>query len=672
MSNFWRTNALLIAAFMLFAEKLPAQNSNEPANQDLTALSLDQLMKIEVQTASLHSQDIASAPGLVTVITAEQIEVNGYRTLGEALNHVMGFYVTYDHTYYSAGVAGFSVPGDWATRILVLVNGHSMTDNIFGSANYFGDDFALDMSLIRRIEIVRGPSSALYGSNGILATINVITRNPDKEHGTTVNMETDSFGEKKVTVTSARHLFRDSSLLVSGSAFNTSGQPDIFVSAWNSPATNNGNVANMDGSRGYRFFTDFKSGNWELLSLTGSREKIQPVSWSDTVFNDRGTRATDQSGFVDLQYTRDTDTRGSIRWRLYYDQYRYHGDYRYPMTDQNGDSGIDVNHEFDAGDWVGTQLTDRFSFLRGYLTAGSEIKFDLRALQSTADIQPVYRQNLYVNKLDKFAAGFLQQEWEVGPHLSLNFGGRYDWSLYRSSSFSPRAAAVFHPNGRNSVKLLYGRGFRNPNANELFFNDGKQNEGNLGLRPETADTFQLEVERKFGHSWKTSVEAYHVVDKGVIIPAYTSDNLIQFQNASRFRGYGVGMEVDGNLLPRLQLSASFQKQKAWLSGEVPANSPGNIGKLQLSSPLPLSHSTISGAFLYMSERTTLAGNRLGPVYLPEATLSARLTAGLSIRAGVRNLTNFKYSDPIGLTNTVDTLPQPGRTLFFTLSSHLPR
>src|ERR1035441_8878188 len=93
MSNFWRTNALLIAAFMLFAEKLPAQNSNEPANQDLTALSLDQLMKIEVQTASLHSQDIASAPGLVTVITAEQIEVNGYRTLGEALNHVMGFYV---------------------------------------------------------------------------------------------------------------------------------------------------------------------------------------------------------------------------------------------------------------------------------------------------------------------------------------------------------------------------------------------------------------------------------------------------------------------------------------------------------------------------------------------------------------------------------------------------
>jgi iron complex outermembrane receptor protein len=291
-----RTAALWGAFFFLCAAKLPA-------DQDLTALSLDQLMKIEVQTTSLHSQDIAIAPGLVTVITAEQIEVNGYRTLGEALNHVMGIYVTYDHTYYSAGVAGFSIPGDWATRILVLVNGHSLTDNIFGSANYFGDDFALDMSLVRRIEIVRGPSSALYGSNGILATINVITKNPDKEHGTTVHMETDTFGEKKVTVTTGRHLFQDSSLLISGTVFNTSGQPDIYIPALNSPATNNGNAVNMDGSRGYRLFANFKSGNWELLSLTGLREKIQPVSWAPTVFNDRGTR---------VRIPRDGDQRSEV------------------------------------------------------------------------------------------------------------------------------------------------------------------------------------------------------------------------------------------------------------------------------------------------------------------------------------------------------------------------
>jgi hypothetical protein len=59
----------------------------------------------------------------------------------------------------------------------------------------------------------------------------------------------------------------------------------------------------MDGSRGYRLFANFKSGNWELLSLTGLREKIQPVSWAPTVFNDRGTR---------VRIPRDGDQRSEV------------------------------------------------------------------------------------------------------------------------------------------------------------------------------------------------------------------------------------------------------------------------------------------------------------------------------------------------------------------------
>ena len=632
-------------------------------NEELTSLSLEDLMKIEVQTVSLHPQSLARAPGAVTVITAEQIRKFGYRTFGEALNHVRGFYQTYDRTYNAVGISGFSVPGDWATRTLVLLNGHAMTENIFGSANYFGEDFALDMSLVDRIEVVRGPSSALYGSNGLLATINVITKSPSREQGTSVRTETDSLGMRKATLTQTVRLGGNNSLLVSGTVFNSSGQHDIYLPEYDTPATGNGHAIGMDGRRGYKFFANLKAGNWEFLSLASSREKIQPVSWGDTLFNDRGTRATDQRAFVDAQYSRELASGHSLRWRTFYDRYRFHGVYYYPLEDNQ----INLNREYDAGDWVGSRLTDRFAWMGGYLTAGAELKFDLRALQSAADYQPVFLQTLNVNKRDSFAAGFLQQEYELGRYWSLNVGLRYDWSRYRSSSISPRAALVFQPNKSTSLKLLYGRGFRNPNANELFFDDGNQNAGNLNLRPERANTFELVLERNFHRNWRASLSAYHLDDKGIIVPGYTDAGLIQFQNADRFRGQGVGLELSGTLFSQLELTANFQKQHAMLGNATPPNSPGEVGKLQLSKSLLASRMTLSGGLLYISERRTLAQLALPPVYLPEATLTARLAANLDLQLGVRNFNNSRYLDPVGMTPTVDTVRQPGRTFFVAFS-----
>ena len=177
-----------------------AQDAAVPVNlpAQLSELSLEELVDLEIDSvygASAYAQKTAEAPSSVTIITADQIRKYGHRTLADVLRGVRGFYVTSDRNYSYLGVRGFSRPGDYNARVLLLVDGHRLNDNIFGSA-LIGTEFPLDIELIERVEIIRGPSSSLYGTSAFFGVINVIT----KRGGTMKGADLSAAGDAPVGI----------------------------------------------------------------------------------------------------------------------------------------------------------------------------------------------------------------------------------------------------------------------------------------------------------------------------------------------------------------------------------------------------------------------------------------------------------------------------------------
>ena len=152
-------------------------------------------MSVEVGTvfgAARREQRVTEAPSSVTIVTAEDIRTFGWRTLAEALSSVRGFYVTNDRNYTYVGVRGFGRPSDYNNRVLVLVNGHRYNDNVYDQA-LVGHEFPIDLALVDRIEVIRGPGSALYGTSAFFAVINVVLRPGGAVGGSESSIEVGSF-----------------------------------------------------------------------------------------------------------------------------------------------------------------------------------------------------------------------------------------------------------------------------------------------------------------------------------------------------------------------------------------------------------------------------------------------------------------------------------------------
>ncbi len=152
-----------------------AITTHSHAASDITSLSLEQLLEVNIVGASKYEQKQSEVAAAVSIITRQEIKAFGWRTLAEALASLPGVHTTYDRQYTYLGTRGFGLPGDLTARVLIAINGNRVNDPVYDGGPA-GREFPLDLDLVERIEFIPGPGGAVYGQNAMFGVVNVVTR----------------------------------------------------------------------------------------------------------------------------------------------------------------------------------------------------------------------------------------------------------------------------------------------------------------------------------------------------------------------------------------------------------------------------------------------------------------------------------------------------------------
>ena len=328
-----KTIAAAFLAFASFASSAGAADGGFITG-DLKKLSLEELMNIEVETvysASKYEQKITEAPSSVTIITSADIRKYGYRTLADILRGVRSFSITYDRNYTYVGVRGFGRPGDYNGRILLLIDGHRTNDNIYDQA-FVGTEGIIDVDLIDRVEVVRGPGSSLYGNNAFFAVVNIVTKQGRDFQGAQLSTEAGRYDTYKGRISYGSQFSNGLDAIVSGTGYDSKGRQLYFQEldpafSTDSRAANGGITSRTDYDRYQSFFTKASIRDFVFQGAYNARTKGIPTGAFETDFNDPGNKTIDGHAYGDLKYSLEPGGPTNLTTRVYYDYYWYEGDY---------------------------------------------------------------------------------------------------------------------------------------------------------------------------------------------------------------------------------------------------------------------------------------------------------------------------------------------------------
>ncbi len=616
-----------------------------------------------VTAAAKHAQTPREAPAFVTIITADEIKKYGHRKFSDILRSVIGFYTSNDRNYGYLGVRGFLRPGDWNSRVVLLINGHVANDYLFGA---FGQeyDFVLDLDTIERIEVVRCPGATLYRNDALFAVINVVTKQGKDANGLRVSAAGGGLGTKKGGLAYGVILPNGVDMFFSVSRVRVAGYKRLYFREFDSPETNSGIAEHADAEEAENFLARISYGELSFQGAYVTRDKNIPTAPYETAFNAGRTLTTDSRGFAEIMFDHQLDDSKSLQARAFYDEMSYYGNW--PIFHSRVGRVVDWPEAAWEKWWGGEVLFSWQLCAWNRLAFGAEFQDHVLAEQKAWNAV----DGLYFDENRPFRVWSLyaQDELSIMKNLRAMVEVRHDNYSTWGQTTNPRFGIVYNLSERTTLKLLHGKAFRAPNLYELYYDDESCKKDNPELRPGDIASWELVGQHDLGRGLFGTVSVYSY-DLNNLITEVTDPptGMVIYENIDRVKAKGVEFELRGKWKGGLQgyVGCAFQEAEDAKTGELLTNSPKEMAKLGTILPLVPDKLFLSGEVQYLGDRLTLSGNHADAYVLTNLNLLYRpLRENLELSVGLYNAFNEKYFDPGGAEHVQDQIPQDGRTFLF--------
>jgi outer membrane receptor for ferrienterochelin and colicins len=629
----------------------------------------------EITAVSRSAEGIDDAPASVSVLSAREIEAFQYTTIADAVQGVRGVYLSNDRAYTSIGIRGLGQPNDYGNRVLLLQDGAVLNDNLLNSS-YVGHDGRSMVNDVERIEIVRGPGSLMYGTGAISGVINLSMRDRDVRTGASAGLSAYGDGVGRARASGSVRVARDAGATLSIATAASQGTTVPVLVAGGLGGAVSTPVAGVD-----RMLSASLTGRawWRDLHaqwMVSFHEHDIPVGAYGTSVGDPTTRWTDGRAMGELRYEPRISEKFQLYTRAFVNLYRFLGGYAY-------EAGA-FNREQYLGVWTGAEARGVWTPHRSIkVTFGAEGQWHPFAQLSgdasdrTMPSAPSTRY-LDVSRAYGVGSGYALIDWRPVAWFRLTGGARADAFSTVAPGLSFRAAMLFYPGPRTTLKVMGGRAFRAPSIYEQTYGDGMTQRAACppslpcGLLPEHVYTGELEWVQRIGADWTLVASAnVSALDAGLdTVGAGTITDPLRYQNsADPVISAGGDLEVRREFRQGWFFVGSYNVQHTRFLGTTIArpglvNAPDHQGSLKMVAPLlpPYASAAIRGTFVGPRRVRQDSDDWTTPALLGDVVVSGQVARlGLRYAFGVYNVLDWRWDVPVTETFASRTMPQQGRT-----------